>query len=330
MTANSMQWKQYLQDFSAMYSWFFVRIFGLWPYTLDRRTKTFKTTWWMFAPILTGAFCCISLVVILPFLIPSLMKTKWNSDAANMVMSLYGMLIIVCMFTTYSTVYRQTEIIKSIIVRTYEFLEKSQRILPGNTMRTSAILLYLFKTIVLLACFTIVPCLKLRITSLSVAGFLSPFVMIPILINATIPNLFFGYILFATVYYERINVKIEEIVRLANTSAMQSHDRFGRMRRYCELSDSLDELAVLHMELTLITQDVCNTCNVRMTSYITWLSVNAIVQKMFVYGCITLGLMKLIVIPTNLLVIGILSITYIWIDLIMLAHLGFTVMCEVL
>lgn len=327
---NSWSWQHNLQVFCAMYSLFLIRMLGLWPYTIDPRTNKFKTTWClMLQPIFTGTIFCISLFLVLPIILPSF-KRQWKSDAANMLMEIFGILNIVSLFTTYISVYLQTKNIKSIIVRTQEIVVKCQRLLTNDTIRSaSAVFLYFFKSFILLACFTLLPCLKVWIASLKISGYILPFVVIPILINATVPILFFGAILFATVYFERINVKIEEIARMANLLTLQKRNGFGRMRRYCELSDLLDELAVLHMELTRLTQDVCKICNANMTNYIIWLSVNTIVQKLFVYMNISTGLMDLIAFPKTNVVVGILSITVVWIDLIMFAHLCFTIMREV-
>lgn len=330
MTRNNWSWKLNLQLLSTLYSLTLIRIYGLWPYTIDRQTKIFKTSWFlMLQPILTGIIFIVAFVVVFPMILPS-MTRRWNSDAANILMTIFGTINFVSLVTTYVSVYSQTEMIKSIIARSQKIMLKSHRLLTDHQIRTaSANLLYLFKSFVLLVCFTTLTCYKLRIATQSMSVLALPFIAIPIMIELAIPNLFFGTILFATIYFERINAKIMEIVRSANQLSLQEHKNFGRMFRYCKLSDLLDELAVLHVELTQLTQDICKVCNFDMTRYIMWLTLNAIVQKFFAFMCISVVLKGLITFPTKLVIVLILNITFIWIELFMFARLCLNVTHEV-
>lgn len=323
-------WKQILQDICAVYSLIMIRIFGLWPYAIDRRSKDFKSTWFLkLQPILMGIIFLITFSVIYLKLLPSL-YIQWKSDAAKVLMTIFGTLNTFSSLLTYICVYLQTQRVKSIIVRSEEFLVKSQRLLTDDTIRTvSAFLLYLFKSFFLLACFTALVCFKMYIGLPLLPAYVIPFLVLPVVMNATLPNLFFGVILVATVYFERINAKISEIVRIANLLTLQKHKNFGQMHRYCELSDLFDELAVLHMELTRLTQDVCKVANLYMTGYIAWLIINAIVQKFFVSMLISNSLKHTIAFQPTLLAIGLLNIAFVWIELIMFAYLCFTIMQEV-
>lgn len=331
MTANRWSWKQKLQYLSVFYSLFLIRIFGLWPYKIDRRIKIFKTTWFLkLQPILMGILFFIAFSVIFRNILPALNR-QWKSDAANVLMKIFGTINTFFLLNIYVSVYLQTQRVKSIIVRTQEFMVKSQPLLIDDTIRTtSAILLYLLKSFVLFICFTATVCLKLYIASTLLPAYVLPFVAVPVLIIATVPNLFFGAILFATVYFERINAKVVEIVRNANLLTVQKHKCIGRTHRYCGLSDLLDEMAVLHMELTRLTQDVCKLCNSHIMSYLTFLCMNAIVQKFFLYMAVSIGLRELIAFPTSLVMTGVLNIIFIWIELIMFAHLCLTITTEVL
>lgn len=329
MTADRWSWKHILQSLSAAYSLFLIRFFGLWPYTIDSRTNHFRTNWFSkLHPILIGTIFLVTYTVIYRKLLPS-MNIQWKSDAANVLMHIFGTLNAFSSPTTYICVYLQTQKVKSIIVRSQEFIIKSQRLLTENSMRTaSALLLYLFKSFIIFICFTTLVCLKLFLSSPLMPTYVLSFVVLPILLIAAVPNLFFGAILIATVYFERINAKITEVIGIANVLALQKHKQFAQIHRYCELSDMLDELAVLHMELNRLTLDVCKVCNFYMTAYITWLTLNAIVQKFFVYTFITSGL-KQLTFPTAVAVIGVLNIAFVWIELIMFAYLCFTIMNEV-
>lgn len=307
---------------------------GLWPYTIHPRTKDFKTTWFlMLQPILTGTVFLISFVVFFRKLLPSV-KKQWKSDAANMLMTFFGMLNTISLITTYLSVYLQIKRIKSIIVRSQEFKIKSQQLLTDNVSRSaSATVLYLFKAIIILLCFIVLVLSKILNADLPIPGFVLPVLVVPVVINNTVPILFYGAILFATIYFERINAKIGEIVRNANALTLQEHNLFGKMHRYCELSDLLDELAILHMELSRLTQDICKVCNLHMTVYVTWLTVNVILQEFFVYMCVSNWLKDLHVMgarfPVEMCVIGVLTIILIWTDLIMFGQLCFTITREV-
>lgn len=221
MSAKSWSWKQNLQDLSALYSFLLIRIFGLWPYTIDHRTRVFKTTWFLqLQPILTGIVFLISHAVILPELMPSV-RRQWKSDAANFFMDIFGTLTSISLITTYIGIFLQRKRVKSIIVRSHEFVVKSKRLLTDDLTRTtSAILIYLFKSSFLLACYLILVCLKIWIAKLSTSAYVLPFLVLPILFLATVPNFSFGAILFATVHFERINAKIAEIVENANTQIL--------------------------------------------------------------------------------------------------------------
>lgn len=323
-----MVMEQKLQYLSAMYSLFLIRIFGLWPYTVNLRTKAFKTTWFLkLQPFLTGTICLITISVIYRKLIP-LLNIQWKSDSSKVLLKVYGAFNTITLITTYISGFLQTKGVKSIIVRSQEFMVKSQRKLNENTIKTIlAILIYLLKSFVLLICFTTLICLKLYFASPLLPIYVLPFVAVPGLIISTVPNLFFGAIIIAKVYFERINGRIAEIVRTANWLTLQKQTHFGQMHLYCELSDILDELAVLHMELTRLTQDLCTLCNVHVTGYITWLAINAVVQEFLLY--MSVSMMNLYSNPTSLVVFNVLTISIVWIELIMFAHLCFTIMHEV-
>lgn len=329
---NSWSWNQKLKDFSLLYSLFLIRFVGLWPYTINRRTNDFKTNWFlMLRPILSGIIFIILFVVFFRKLLPSV-KRQWKSEAANMLMLFFGMLNTLSLITTYLTVFLQIKRIKSIIVRSKEFKIKSQRLLTDNTNRSaSAVLQYLFKAVIVMVCLIVVVYLKIFFANVPLAVYMLPFLVVPVVVNNTVPILFFGAILFATVYFERINAKIAEIIRNANVLTLPKHNHFGRMHRYCELSDLLDELAILHMELTRLTQDVCKVCNLHMTGYVAWLTVNAILQKFFVYMCLSIWFQDLLDtrFQMELCVIGVFTIIIIWADLILLANVCFTITREV-
>lgn len=68
------------------------------------------------------------------------------------------------------------------------------------------------------------------------------------------PNVFYAGILLACHYYRQLNYLITEIVKSSNQIAVAENHRQYQMTRFCELSDRLDEISVLHTELSNLTK----------------------------------------------------------------------------
>ena len=127
--------------------------------------------------------------------------------------------------------------------------------------QTRPLLLMLLKTVVvnLLAQIAVVNCTNILNTILSgrVGYSVIVFVSLAYVLQALVPNMFYLSALCATAHFENINAEIERIIHQAHLLVKSEAELSSLQKsvRYCELSDRLDCVAVLHYRLTSLLVD---------------------------------------------------------------------------
>lgn len=71
-----------------------------------------------------------------------------------------------------------------------------------------------------------------------------------------ITNLFYGANLFSVYYFSCLNRRIRLIVKRINRLKEEDVGSFERMKRFCDFSDAVDELAILHRRICQFTLNV--------------------------------------------------------------------------
>lgn len=80
-------------------------------------------------------------------------------------------------------------------------------------------------------------------------------------LQSMIPNIFYGSLLAIAFYLKQINDKIDDIVVQAQWISNVNEKKYMKEKRYCDLSDRLDEITAYHsrlIELTIRLNKLCS------------------------------------------------------------------------
>lgn len=286
MFTIAMVWNKphqlWLFQFNVKYSLLILRLFGVWPSIIDKKTRIIKTTWYLkLYPIIFLTCICQLMIHNSPTFHST--EFEWKSDAANLLVSFYGIWLANCLFSSYTVQYYNNKDLEMVIIYGQLLYAKLTPYFDINDIKFSNLLIfYTFKSIVMATFLSYTILEKMYMLSASIQRSLSVFAIhFAILI---VPNLFLASMLTVYFLFKQINRKVERIVRLAIVLSSEAQGkRHFRMRRYCELSDRLDEMAVLHMEICRFMQAINKIATLQLTNYITLKFTSILVQLFFVY-----------------------------------------------
>lgn len=137
-----------------------------------------------------------------------------------------------------------------------KFNKKTKNILNEiQTNYTKALIIYCIKSLsmkfaLILAAFT-------GMQNVFGSLFASIIIILPIIVIYSISNLFYGLNIIAKFYFTTFNKKMENILYKIKLLKMNKNATlYERIKIHCELSDQIDEIAILHGDLC----DITNKC----------------------------------------------------------------------
>lgn len=274
-----------LFQFHVSYMLILVRLLGVWPYLIDKKAKTVRTTWYLKLYPLAVIFC----ITVFVTLGTSAFKTQditWHSLAANLLAIFYGFLFVTCFVSTYVDQHYRFKSIEALIkrCRRHYILRISKFFVIEEFSYVKLLLLYTFKTIVLMIFVAYCIVIRMYLTSLMDGFAVLAFFLINYVISI-VPNIFFGAVLLAYYLFKQINIKVKRTTEAAITLSALKADltQHLRMQRFCELSDRLDEIAVVHLELCKLINALNSVASLQLSSHVTLKFISLLVQMFFVY-----------------------------------------------
>lgn len=249
-----------------------VQMYGFWPYHIvDQRVEStlFLRLYTLLAPIFfIGAMFYSSSQVLVNT------GVQYNTDAGNLIQSMFTVSCSVMFWMGYIISYwHRNEIAHHLIpqiIRFYNHIQHRTQFKTAWTNVAHVDLLFklYFKNIIIPVIVIAGEMVKLEYYAPEAQGksVYKFFMVLPFWIFAVLPNLFAYTMLGVTLAYRRINAEIQQLVeeqiQLQQPPQFDLKDvnsestRYGRMKKFCELSDRLDEMSILHMELGRITKQV--------------------------------------------------------------------------
>lgn len=229
------------------------QLFGVWPYFYNEQHKVFKTTWYLkLIPIFPCLFFSLAMLYSVIMLFSETPASR-STDAANFIKYMYSLISFVMFFTSYSFSYIDKNLMEHLTKRVHDFYIKVNTTISEIDSNYRGLLcMCIFKIIVLPTIFVISDNNKLNEVAPGARTnpMLKMFLLLPIWIFAIVPNLFVMGMLVVLYYFRQINVKLREIVRkTVRLSKNSAGGRNYRMKWFCELSDEVDAVSMLHMEL---------------------------------------------------------------------------------
>lgn len=261
------------------------QMLGFWPYFYDHRVKSYRTKWFLKCyPICLIMLVMVGLIQSKQKKIKQATSTIFVTYAANMVLYSINIAILVVFFSNYMIQINNYRQIEALVARVKLFCIKINTTFgcvkwPGYS---GLVLIFLFKSIVVTIVIVCAEYQKNKIGESEDDGsVINGFLMIaPHIIGCIIPNWFYGGMLAAYFCFRLINTELVTISNLSNLNDEVEKTRHGRMKWYCKLSDRLDELAVLYMELCEIIKCLNRLCTLQIFIWM-WYRVSFVVVQFF-------------------------------------------------
>lgn len=227
---------------------------GLWPYFYDKKNQVFKTTCILkLIPILTCIFLMLSMLYsgkIIFSETPGLFET----DAANFIQTMIILSKIIMFITIYSQSYIDGDFLENLTKRAQDlYIKINTTTVATNTNYRSLLYMGIFKTVILPTIIVVTECFKIDKIAPPARDnpTLTFFVILPNWIFCIVPNLFLMGMIIALHYFRQLNTTLSEVV--SHTIIMDTTEgnrgQYHHMKWFCDLSDKVDAVSVVHIEL---------------------------------------------------------------------------------
>lgn len=318
---NKYQYK--LLKINSQLSFITAQIIGLWPFVFDTKKNLFKTSTSL--RLYAGCAFLFQYVCLLSSVTVAIRSNfNWKSYSSVTIINIYGVLYVFCFVLDYLHQFTNFHKIEIIVTTGRQFYFKIRHYL--NLRELSFMRLLIFYTFI----YIILPIYSLYLST-SILKFLTDpserrsfifyfLTVMPNLIISVMPNIFMGAILMGYFLFMELNKVLENVMKTARAliKVESSGSKYFRMNRFCELSDRLDEVAVIHLELSTLLKNINNAFSIQLLSYLTYKTTSEVVHMFLLYMCFYLRTRNLLDIPTEMLWSVILEVLVLWTQIFLL------------
>lgn len=256
-----------LLNYAIVISLFFFRLLGFWPYRFDHVDYQFKSP--VYLKVYTAAF---------PFVLSGAMvdannhifgngTIRYNSDTGNAVQMMFGISCIVMIVLSYLlSCWHRAEVVSNILPEAHRIVEHIKRLHEhddGDDVFNFTDMLLKFAVKALLVPSLYIFCEYLKLDSYAPATrryyIRRYWLILPSWVFFLLNNIFSFAIMFVTYGYRLLNAELCKVVQEQKCmhqnyggddgGGEEALKMYGRMNRFCALSDRVDAVAVLHMQL---------------------------------------------------------------------------------
>ncbi|XP_037052187.1 putative gustatory receptor 28a isoform X2 [Bradysia coprophila] len=254
---------------------FSIQISGLWPFSFDRKAKKFKFLWYYtIMPIVIIGYPFV-VAVFWSHLISRDMSMKKMTNPVVVILSV-GFLIFnsVNFVLLFVSQYCRFHEMKKFVLSTFEVVDHVNSELDSSEFKYGNILLkFAGKVAVFMSilCYSIIQSISRYMT------FEDNYVVylmsaLPNIIMKFHPDLFYGGLLLINFYLTQINSKVSSVLatakELSETNDLGEQKCYQKMINFCELSDKLDRLCVLHYNVIEISEIFFRLCSFQTTLWV--------------------------------------------------------------
>lgn len=257
------------------------RVMGLRPY--DYSTKTEKFTNSKFNTFLAVSICIICaflhhlrVEMFIQLLKPSFKQTMLTVQSTYAIF--YSNLLVFISIYIFQNIFKP-QLLK-LCLNAQKFQKKTKYIFKNNEIKyKKSLIIFLVKSfyIKLMVFGITTSCMKEGTTT----SVLAIFITFPVVVIFSVANLFYGLVNGFKYYFEALNNKIQIILFKINLSN-RCITKYEKSKLHCELSDQIDEIAILHSELCYITREFANIYHMQILVIFVNTFINIIIQVMIV------------------------------------------------
>lgn len=258
------------------------QVFGLWPFFFDRRRMIFSSAWYL------RVYSIVLVLTVLYFCLTNYTTTIGDRKSrtynlTNQIFTGIMTTVLVMYFVAQHLNHLKIHQLLPVAMRLMDKLNLINRDQPYIHM----LMVFFFKTMFLDSAIIFS---SITYASRQENGILRviAYWVIPNVMIAVVPDLLFAVMQIMCFYFKVINNRMEGImacVRELTTAPIDSVTLIPaknhlRMKRYCELSDRIDEIAVLHLELCSLTKSISRLYSAQMLAWTVY-GVTMFIVKLF-------------------------------------------------
>ena len=261
---SKMLCKKFLK-YSAKCTLFYCKFFGFWPYYFDSKSKQFKTKWYFLPYLAILLICLLFAHTASSHIIMATIRQEFASPFTNILVMLYTTLFFCYIITIVLMQYKRLKPILRLIPQLELFLHNSSQFFGPDAEPKYPVkaLVFGLKCFVLPITQGFVNIQKILNLSLAVrrCQILAFLMVSPILLAFIIPTIFLGGAICIWLMLEKINKhlnnKMDRMLQLCGYECVGKHNlnsKYSRMKQFCDLSDYLDELAIVRLRLFTLSR----------------------------------------------------------------------------
>lgn len=247
-----------------------VKLYGLWPYCFNLKSKSFTTSAFLLVYSMLFPVATLTIFFIYYNHIFAGIKRQYASIAINLIDGLFLYLLAFSYITLYVGNYFKFNKVKKLILIGIHVYERS---IKSGKSYLRLLIMFLVKSLIcdFLYNYAIITGAFLHSKSQYANFFGAIFITLPPTVVRLVPNLYYCCILSGQLYYHKINNQIKSLcmtIRKDFEKDASTNDR---------ICDEFDKLCVDHIRLTKLINECNKMCSLQVVLYI----INQIIATIF-------------------------------------------------
>lgn len=258
------------------------QLFGLWPFFFDRRRMIFSYSWYL------RGYSIVLILTTLYFCLTNYTTTigERKSRTYNLTNQIFTGIMVTVLVMYFVALHLNHHRIYQLLTLSLRLMDKLNRI--NNDLPYMHMLMVFFCKTMFLDSAIILSSISYASPDENSIFRVITFWLIPNVMIAMIPDLLFAVMQMISYYFKIINKRMETIMASVRELTITQFDsgtqvterNHFRMRRYCELSDQIDEIAVLHLELCSLTKGITRLYSAQLLAWTVY-GVTMFIVKLF-------------------------------------------------
>lgn len=279
--------KQYLKLISFV-TLFLMQIFGIFPFYYNSKRMAFETNpICSIYPFLVVTFIIvgytISILTITEIMIVDIIPL------GQLAVQTVFYSINLCLITIYVVNYVQKAFLNKSISFILKTLTKLWKI-TNNIEYNQEFHMFSVNSLLATGLNVAVECFQVYciLPSIADSWWITILHILPFYVITLFPDFFHSILLIIHYGHRRINQEIESImdeVELLNSTNTKTGNKtnYFQMKKYCELSDRLDDLSVAHYHLMKVTNMFCQSTSIQLLLWMIFVVINFIMKAFMLY-----------------------------------------------
>lgn len=305
---------------------------GLLPFYWNKNTQSLARYRWPIVIPLVLVFAMTFLINYSNSIVTPLAQTQYSSNGITLVLNVMTIVYSLTLGLTYVTHYCTLHDIEAMFadsVTIYRTLNQLKINMNDPSWLLFAMFTVNFLFIPLMQ-FAIIYYRTLSLHASAAEHYaLVGITSVPSLITSLVPNLFYNCMMVVLHVLQVLNDALRAV--MAATAHMDAETPFRRQQRCCDLSDAIDAIAQVHLQVTLLAQRITDLLKMNLVLWMLFRACSVMVTLFTCYMyCVGWALFDTFEMPIQVLVLGIISSYVMLAEMLCFTHLCWKTMNEVI